>query len=239
MPLASLLLCRDPDSLRVMRRVLDDVGIPVEVCTGPQVAREMLARHKFDAVLVDCDDMHGACSVLQELRRGSVNRNCIAFAITNGLTSVAQAFQMGANFVMEKPLAADRATRVLRTARGLIESERRRYFRVPTEMLVMVRAGDGPERVATATNISSGGMAMQVTLPLPENTPIHLQFTLPGQKRQMQVRAELAWADPRGLSGLRFRHVPPKAREALLAWLEEKLEQADPALARAPATEKR
>lgn len=235
MPLESLLLCRDPDCLRVMRRVLDEVGIQVEVCTGPEAAREMLSRQRFDAVLVDCDDMHDASGVLQGVRSGTTNRNCIAFAITNGITSVTQAFQLGANFVLEKPLTMDRASRILRTARGLIESERRRYFRVPVEMLVHVRPGDGPERMVTATNVSSGGMAVRLSGPLPENQPLHLQFTLPGQSKTVEARAELAWAAPDGRAGIRFRHVPLKYKSTLLGWIDEKLEQQDPTVSRPPS----
>jgi CheY-like chemotaxis protein len=235
MPLESLLLCRDPECLRVLRRVLDEVEVQVEVATGPEAARQMLARHKFDAVLVDCDDMHQGTDVMRELRGGPTNRNCIAFAITNGITSVTQAFHLGANFVMEKPLTPERALRMLRTARGLIESERRRYFRVPVEMLVMVRPEDGPEQVATSTNISSGGMALRVSRPLPENKALHLEFSLPDKKRPLQARAELAWTDPSGLVGLCFRHVPLKSKETLLAWLDEKLEDDGPIRARAAA----
>jgi CheY-like chemotaxis protein len=239
MPLESLLLCRDPDCLRVMRRVLDDVGIQVEVCTGPEAAREVLDARRFDAVLVDCDDMHDACSVLQHVRNGAANRNCIAFAITNGITSVTQAFHLGANFVMEKPLTMDRVTRMLRTARGLIESERRRYFRVPVEMVVIIRPTSGGEYTATATNISSGGMALKVSQPLPDNQPLNLFFTLPGQSKSIEIRAELAWAAPGQRAGVRFRHIPQRHNALLMGWIDERVEQEDPSITQPPSASRK
>ena len=131
MALQSLLLSRDDDVIRVLRRVLNDLEIEVEVCTGPDKAAEELARRKWDAIIIDCDDCHGALDVLRSVRQGTSNKTSTAFAIINGITSVRNAFEMGANLALEKPITADRALHSFRAVHGMMLAERRRYYRHP------------------------------------------------------------------------------------------------------------
>src|ERR1041384_5524736 len=111
MPLHALLLSHDPHVHRILRRALDDVSIDLQISNTADDATHTLSRRKYDAFLVDCDAVPNADQVLQRLRTGKSNRSCIAFALVNGSVSVQQAFQMGANFVLDKPLVFDRVTR--------------------------------------------------------------------------------------------------------------------------------
>src|SRR5215831_11352447 len=98
MALQALLLSRDPEVQRTVRRVFDAAAIDLDLANHADQAKLALTRRKYDAFLVDCDDMPQGPSVLKELREGKSNRSCIAFAVVNGRTSVHQAFEMGANF---------------------------------------------------------------------------------------------------------------------------------------------
>src|SRR4029077_5393435 len=104
MPLESLLLSRDPEVIRVLQPALEKLSIDVEVCRGVSSGQEILRTEKFDAIIVDCDDLKGALSVLGGLRKSASNKNSVTFAILNGSTTTQQAFQMGANFVLQKPI---------------------------------------------------------------------------------------------------------------------------------------
>src|ERR1700746_3870215 len=77
MPLESLLLRRDPEVIRVLRPALEKLSIQVEVCHGAQSGSEILSSEKFDAVIVDCDDLQGGLDVIPGLRKGSSNRNSV------------------------------------------------------------------------------------------------------------------------------------------------------------------
>src|SRR4051812_30293229 len=116
MSLEALLLIRDPEALRVFRKVLDANGISAQVCDDCADAQERLARHKYDAVVVDCDDIPDAPAALRELRAGKANKHAIAFALTNGTTTVKSAYEMGANFVIDKPFTVERLQRSMRAA---------------------------------------------------------------------------------------------------------------------------
>jgi CheY-like chemotaxis protein len=95
---------------------------------------ESLRTEKFDAIIVDCDDLAGGLQVLEGLRKVPSNRNSVTFAILNGITTTQQAFQMGVNFVLQKPISALNAARCFSAALNFMIREQRRYFRHPVEI---------------------------------------------------------------------------------------------------------
>jgi DNA-binding NtrC family response regulator len=220
MPLESLLVCRDPQVIRVLRPALEKLAIEVEICRGANSGSEILSCEKFDAVIVDCDDLHGGLGVLETLRRTASNRNSVTFAILNGHTTTREAFQMGANFVLQKPVSAVSATRCFGAAIGLMSRERRRYFRHPVEIPVTLVFGEGQQLKATATNLSEGGMAVFFRGKLPKGGLSNAAFRLPGDGEiPLEPRAQIAWIDGSGRAGLRFIELPAKTRDQLDSWL--------------------
>src|SRR5512146_611805 len=137
MSIEVLLLSSDLALLNVIRRVCDESDVALQLATDSEEAEEMLARSKFDGLVVDCDDVAGSANVLQNLRKGTSNRSAVVFVIRSGRgMTVRNAFEIGANFVLDKPVNTDAATRCIRAAHGLLVRERRRYFRVPVEIPV-------------------------------------------------------------------------------------------------------
>jgi len=157
MPLESLLLSRDTDVIQILQQTLSKLSIDVEVCRGAKSGTEILFAEKFDAVIVDCDDLQDGLGVLKELRKSPSNRTSIAFAILNGTTTTHQAFELGATFVMQKPLTSLSAMRCLSAGLGLMVRGRRRYFRYTVELEVNLRFEHNRELLARTTNISEGG----------------------------------------------------------------------------------
>jgi DNA-binding response OmpR family regulator len=160
MQLESLLLSRDPEVIRLLQPALEKLSIDVEICRGVSSGQEILRTEKFDAVIVDCDDLKGGLDVLASLRKSASNKNSVTFAILNGSTTTQQAFQMGANFVLQKPISALNASRCFHAAVNFMIREQRRYFRHPVEIPATFGSGEGQKLKATITNISEGGMAI-------------------------------------------------------------------------------
>src|SRR5271156_1857072 len=150
---------------------------------------------------------------MEGLRSTPSNKNSVTFAILNGRkTTTQQAFSMGANFVLQKPISVLNASRCFHAALNFMVKERRRYFRQPVKMLVKVVLGE-KTLSATSTNISEGGMALMMREPMPKGVAPHLKFSLPGTNIHMEVEAEVAWVDVKGLAGFRFRNVPSSSQE--------------------------
>jgi len=224
MNLESLLVCRDTEVVRVLRPTLEKLCIDVEVSAAAKSGAEILSSAKFDAVIVDCDDLPDGLEVLKNLRQLSSNRTSVSFAILNGKTTTQQAFEMGANFVLQKPITTASTLRCFHTALSFMVREKRRYFRCRVEMPVVLQFGQGDEMMCIATNLSEGGMALQCDGALPKGSINKVSFGLPGTKITMEPKGDIAWADGLGRAGLRFVDVPEVSRDQLEKWILRRME---------------
>ena len=226
MPLESLLLSRDAEVIRVLQPALKKLSIEVEVCRGVSSGHEILRTEKFDAIIVDCDDLDGGLRVLEGLRKAPSNKNSVTFAILNGTTTTQQAFLMGANFVLQKPISTLNATRCFSAALNFMMREQRRYFRHPVEIPATLGSGEGPKLKATVTNISEGGMAIFFRGRFPVGS-VSANFKLPGTATPLEPKVLVAWMDDSGRAGLRFVDLPKGSREQLDQWLSEQCQKVD------------
>jgi DNA-binding response OmpR family regulator len=225
MTLDSLLLSQDPELVRVIRPTLEKLSIDVEICHEARAGADILITDKFDAVIVDCDDLNGGLALLQGLRNTPSNKNSVAFAILNGKrTTTHEAFGFGANFVLQKPISALNASRCFHAALNFMVRERRRYFRHPVKIQVRILLGDQVVK-ATSTNISESGIALMLREALPKGATPRLQFSLPDSTLNLDLEAEVVWADVKGRAGLRFHNVAKESQEKLEKWLDERLEE--------------
>src|SRR5579871_6467955 len=96
MILDSLLLSRDQQAISVLRPALEKFCIDVEVCRGTHSGEEILRTEKFDAIVVDCDDLDGGLEVLENIRKSPSNKNSVTFALVNGKTTTNRASEIGA-----------------------------------------------------------------------------------------------------------------------------------------------
>ena len=228
MNLESLLISRDAALLGVLRPTLEKLSVNVEVCAAIQAGSDMLTKHKYDAVIVDCDDLQGGVELLQSLRKSRSNASSVTFAVLNGATTTQDAFKLGANFVLQKPLTPLNATRCLNAALSFMVRERRRYFRHPLDMPVRISLSDARELTAAATNISEGGIAIRVQGQLPKDTKACLRFTLPGSNTSLEIHGNIAWADSSGNAGINFVEVPQSSQYQLEKWLTDRLQDEMP-----------
>lgn len=225
MVLESLILSQDRELVSVLRPTLEALSIDVEICQEVRTGNAALSSDKFDAVIVDCDDLEGGLTVLQQLRTTPSNKNSVAFAVLNGKkTTTREAFGLGANFVLQKPITELNASRCFHAALNFMLKERRRYFRQPVKMPVQVVV-EGQTLLATSTNISEGGMALMLPGSLPKGATPILKFSLPHTQLSIEVEAQVAWADGKGLAGLRFQHVSNDVQNLLISWLDARIEE--------------
>src|SRR5579859_126188 len=228
MSLKSLVLCSDEKIVSVLRRVLGDLDIEIELCAGADGALRRLTRQRFEAIIVDVID-DGATDVLRSARSAPCNRHAVAVAIVEPVIGLKAVFATGAHFVLYKPVSIERAKASFRAARALMKSERRRNARITVQIPVVVRtAGIGGNMKVNTIDLSEGGMA--VSMPTggrrPMN-PLQISFTLPGTDKPLEVPAEFAWEASSQQAGLRFVGTPPDAVQQLREWLKRNSPEAD------------
>lgn len=229
MNLDSLLISGDAALLGVLRPALENVSVDVQVCVESRPGNDLLAKRKYDAVIIDCDDLPNGVDLLRALRRTQSNAQTVAFAVVNGKTTTQEAFHSGANFVLQKPLTPLHATRCLNAALNFMLREQRRYYRHPVEIPLRIALGHDQELAATTTNVSEGGMAIRVTGRLLQGAQAQFRFTLPGANISLELKGQVAWADGTGHAGIRFVEVPQSAQYQLEQWLTDLLREELPA----------
>lgn len=221
MKLKSLVLCSDEKIIRVLRRVLSDLDVVMESCSSAAEATRVLTRQRFEAVIVDCADERAASQVLKSARLAPCNKRAIAVAIIDSKTAVRSAFELGAHFVLYKPISMERTKASFRAARALMKRERRRNTRIPVEMPVMLMlGGSGASHLKTSSiDLGEGGIAVQLTR-RPENQGrLRVEFTLPGTQHDIVCEGELAWENAGHQAGIRFVEVSNEDRDHLKAWV--------------------
>jgi DNA-binding NarL/FixJ family response regulator len=229
MNLDSLLISKDAALLSVLRPVFEKISVNIEVCAEVQPGIDLMTKRKFDAVIIDCDDLPNGFDLLHTLRQTRSNAKSVSFAVVNGRTTTQEAFQSGANFVLQKPLSLLHASRCFNAALNFMVRERRRYFRHPVDMPLRISLPNNQEMTATATNLSEGGMAIRIMGKLPENVHAQFRFTLPDTTISLEVTGVLAWADGASQVGIRFKEVPQSSQYQLDQWLTDRLQEEIPA----------
>jgi protein TonB len=120
MTFQALLFCPDEKTARVTTQVLTELEFSVEACTEPFAAVKKLMGQHFDAIVVDCDNEQNASLLFKSARNSSSNQASLAVAVVEGQAGVANAFRIGANLVLTKPINVEQAKSTLRVARGLL-----------------------------------------------------------------------------------------------------------------------
>jgi c-di-GMP-binding flagellar brake protein YcgR len=231
MSLQSLVFCPDEKIVRVLRRVLSDLEIAVERCSDADSTIRKLTRQRFEAVIVDCSDEDVASQVLKSARSAPCNKHAVAVAIVNGTIKLRSAFELGAHFVLYKPISSERAKASFRAVRALMKRERRRNIRVAIEIPVTLILKDGGQQRAVTSDLGEGGIAIQSSQRPKKMGPMSIQFTLPGTSHVVKCMGEVAWENAGRQTGVRFVDMSPETRDRLKAWITNhspESEQDDP-----------
>lgn len=226
--LQSLLLCTDEKVVRVLRRVLSEMEIGVELCANTDTAVQKLTRQRFEAVIVDCTTPQIAATMLKGARSSPVNKRAIVVAVLEAETAsesqaaLKDAFALGAHFVLFKPISLERTRASFRAVKALMKRERRRHARIPIELPVELKFDGGLGTVqATTADLGENGMAVRLKDRRMQSS-FQLGFTLPGSFVQIECRGEVAWEGNK-VVGIRFRDLAAEPAEQLKAWIARQL----------------
>ncbi len=122
---------------------------------------QLLESQRFDVVVLDYRADEDSEKFLARLRQSTRNRASMLIAIVDGEFNARPVFGLGANFVLYRPLSAERTRISLRAARGLMRRERRRAPRTPLNSSANVAYPGAPEVNALLTDLSDGGTLVQ------------------------------------------------------------------------------
>src|ERR1700681_2878224 len=165
MSLQALVFCADEKVVRVLRRVLSELEIGMELCADAESAIHKLTRRRLEAVIVDCAGAVTASRVLRSARSAPCNKRAVSVAIVGAQTGLGGSRDLEAHFVLHPPLSPERAKASFRAVRALMKRERRLQLRVAVQIPVDCY-GSGRYKAKTL-DLCEGGMALQFSDRIP------------------------------------------------------------------------
>lgn len=230
--LRSLLISRDDNAARIITRLFKDLEVECEHCVESSVALHSIAKHRYDAVVID-DSIEEAASVLQKLIDVPGYSKSVRILLADPSCSATAAFKASTQVVLYKPLSAERVRHGLRAVRNLMARDRRRGLkRIPTMLNARIRHGRASGTKIFISDLSDSGAAIQCGDGDFPTGNLHLDFSLPEDPDRIHVTADVVWQDSDGSAGLRFMDMATSARKRLAEWLkQESVKAADERLA--------
>jgi CheY-like chemotaxis protein len=219
MTLSSLLVCTDKSSVEVLRRVLEELSIQVELCADNVRAGVRLAQEHFDLILVDCEKQSDAIALLHDSRASRLNDATLTVVVVAGQESIREMFSLGVNFVLYKPVSHDRALSTLRAAQTVLHRDKRRKARAAVHAQAIIDYAGVERAKATLVNLAEDGMGVTFGKKLPPTCKVYFQFQLPGQMANVRLSGQVVWQDWNGRAGIQFVDVPQSSRRVLQEWL--------------------
>jgi CheY-like chemotaxis protein len=222
MTLSALLVCFDENAADVLHRVLKELGIRVESCPDFPRALMRTAQERFDVLVVD-GAIRDVTWMLTETRLSRMNDATLAVAVVPSQDGVRELFSLGANFVLYKPVAYERALSSLKAARAVMRKEKRKKSRAPVHAHATVDYANVQQEKATLVDLAEDGMSVMFGKKLPPTSKVYFQFKLPGQAASVRLSGLLIWQAWNGRGGVQFVDVPKTSRRLLDEFLKSRL----------------
>ena len=219
MGLECLIVTCDTTLLGHVQTSLGTYGASLHLRQDSASAIEFVSRRHLDGLVIDCDDVSGGSRALPGLRRSSANKQTPILAVVNSLTTVEGALDLGADFVLSKPIQQTRLRGVLDIAIPKMEHEHRRYFRYEVDLPVRFSNLLGQSFAARMQNVSEGGLAIKLIDPVKLTGVVVVEFDLPSVEPQpFHAKTDVVWSDSFAM-GLRFLYIARQSQVVLQSWL--------------------
>lgn len=214
----SLIFSHDERAIKMLGLLLSELNIETEHAATLAHAQECLARQKYDGVFAECEAEDGV-ALLRSVRKSKHNRRSIVFALSGAALKMNVAFDLGAHFVLQKPLVVEKVKRTLKAAHGLMMREQRSHYRHPTSSKVTLRTVTGKTFGAWLKDLSQGGALIDSDMVLRKDQSISLRFMLPDTSVTVEVEGKTTWSDPTGRAGVKFETLSQATQKQLLEWV--------------------
>lgn len=219
MALDCLVVTCDPILLGQIKANFSARGASLDLRQDAASAVELASRRHWDGLIIDCDDVAGGTEALVNMRSSRSNQQTLIIAVLNGSTSASRALDLGANFILSKPVEESRLHGVLDIAVPKMEREHRRYFRYDIDLPVRFQNHLGQTFNTRMKNVSEGGMAIKLVDPVHVKGVVPVDFDIPSIEPQpFRAKADVVWCDSFAM-GLRFLYVEKSCEIALQSWL--------------------
>ena len=215
-----LLLTADPSLVATFSNLSSELHIEAQSSEDSKRVSDDLSRGKYEGIVLDFDTVANVRPVLARVRKSRTNKNAIVLAVATSTRHIEEALQDQAHFVLRRPLDLGSIRQTLHAAYGLMEKERRRYFRVGAQLPVRITLS-APRKtlLCSTTNVSSNGMGITTPVPLKLAEKVAIALVLP-DGFVIGGSGVVIWDDKHGKSGLHFTCSTREVQTKLDLWLD-------------------
>ncbi len=221
MDMCLLLVCADQDAAGLFMTVLAEMEIKAEHTPSISHGLERIDEQEFDAIAFDYRGDEASNEFLARLRQSDKNGTTMLIALVDEECNSRPLFGLGANFVLYRPLTAERTRLSMSAARGLMRGERRSSARAQVYSTANVSYPGAPDLDAMLINISDSGTLISSQPRKLGEGKVYFEFALPGQGQLVRLSGEVAWQDFSGRAGINFVDVPQASRKLIQTWLQK------------------
>lgn len=221
-PAIQALLVSPEESMSLLfGELFGEMGVAMHHCSDALHVDSALSMSKFEALILDFDNVDSGVEIVHSLRESSASKDAIVFAVASDEAARQSAFSSGANFAFTRPFARPPIRQALQTAYALMLHDRRRYFRCPLECPVKITRVSGEILQAAAINISANGMAVAVSVSLQPGEKLEVSFSVLDTDVSVKGFGTVVWDDKHGKAGMIFQCSSPETEQKLATWLNE------------------
>lgn len=231
MSLQVLLHCADSELLDMAGAATRRLQVESDVIADVEVAQALIGAVPYDGAILDCASLAQSMELLRAARSNAQQK--VIVAVIDGAMTVREACDLGATFVLRRPVTSEALEHTLNAAYGLMLGGRRRHWRCPVCALVEGATRDGLRILGTTVNVSLEGMLLHSGAALGVGSEFKFRLKLPRMENSLAINGRIVWAD-RGNFGVQFVQLLPSVRDQLCDWIAEEAQHGSTAAARVP-----
>ena len=209
----------DPEMISVFSALLHEKGIETEKCFRESAALERLSSRKFEVLVLDFDRAPECGQILKHLP--SPNKKAVVIAVMSDTAEMDRAAELGASFVIGRPLNLSKIREFLRSAYGRMLRDSQGYFRFAVQLPVLVRTASGVVLACTTLNVSQSGIAVMTPSSFSAGDEVEINFDIPGTHTRLRAPGNIIWDDKHGKAGIHFRCEDTAVQARYFAWLHD------------------
>lgn len=225
MSLKILVVDDEPDVCKLLKSVLEALGIETLALTDSQEAARRIVSEKFDGIVLDARMPNpDGFELTRQIRTHPLNREAPILMITasDDVATMRQAFRAGISFFLGKPFTPEKLYRLFKAARGPMLREKRRYARLPYRTGVTCTFRKEKHSV-TSLNVCEGGMGLESAAGAPLGEHLELEFRLPTSLDLLKLRAKVIRKEPPDRTAVLFVDLQESDRAALQEFIAGKV----------------
>lgn len=229
MSLQVLLHCADSELLNLAGAATRRLQVESDVIHDVEVAQALIGAMPYDGAILDCASLAQSVELLRAAQ--STKPQKVIVAVIDGAMTVREACDLGATFVLRRPVSSEALEHTMNAAYGLMLGGRRRHWRCPVCALVEGATRDGLRVLGTTVNVSLEGMLLHSGAALGVGSEFKFKFKLPRLEDSLAITGRVVWAD-RGNFGVQFADLSRSVRDRLCDWIAEEAQRGPAAAAR-------